>query len=560
MNQLVSSVAGLGLFLSGLHLLSEAMQSLAGRRMRRVLARFTVGPWRSAVAGTFLGGLTQSTSAAAFVCIGLLNTGTLSMSGALSLSAWASVGTSLLVFLAAIDVRVLGLYAIGLVGLAHLFNAKSHRTGAQLVSVAFALGLLLVGLGLVKEASIGLAASPWAIEFFQFTSENGLVGFLVGVIVTLLVQSSATIGILAVTLNLGGMLPFADATLLVCGASVGSGLSVALVTAHLQSQPRQLAIWQCIVKIIGTLVVLPILALQKGGIDGLRVVVSEQISVPTLIALVYLSLQVAGAIVSGLFQRKLRALLERWIPMDPARTRFAAQYIYPDAAENPETALLLAGKEQNRLVSELPPTLDPLRPDEVPQGSILANSTRHRAAGQLCTEIDEFIAEVTVHGGSAEIIARVFELHGRNESIRALQNSLHTFVEILEPYAGEGLVISMVEGLHLTLTLADELLVTGEDHAEILRQLVSDRSQLMENIRQALLEETTDDLGRRQTLFVATGIFERILWLVRQLLGVTLAETITPDGPRKFESLPDTALLSTVQALPRDGHILNSRA
>jgi phosphate:Na+ symporter len=62
----IAALAGLGFFLAGLHMLSEAVRSLAARRLRITLARFSRLPPANALAGSLLGALTQSTSASAF--------------------------------------------------------------------------------------------------------------------------------------------------------------------------------------------------------------------------------------------------------------------------------------------------------------------------------------------------------------------------------------------------------------------------------------------------------------------------------------------------------------
>ena len=72
MNETLLAMAGLGLFLAGLHMLSEVARALSGKRVRVALTRMARIPLASAAAGSFLGALTQSTSASAFICIGLL--------------------------------------------------------------------------------------------------------------------------------------------------------------------------------------------------------------------------------------------------------------------------------------------------------------------------------------------------------------------------------------------------------------------------------------------------------------------------------------------------------
>jgi len=159
MDQTTLALAGLGLFFTGLQLLAASMQPLAGGKMRLLLSKITAGPISSAATGSLLGLITQSTTAAVFVCIGLLNSGALPCNSALALIGWSSVGTSLLVFLAAVDVRLAGLYVVGLVGVAHLLNVGRQVTAKETIAFLFALGSLLLGLGMIKEVSIGLRES-----------------------------------------------------------------------------------------------------------------------------------------------------------------------------------------------------------------------------------------------------------------------------------------------------------------------------------------------------------------------------------------------------------------
>jgi len=58
-----------------------------------------------------------------------------------------------------------------------------------------------------------------------------------------------------------------------------------------------------------------------------------------------------------------------------------------------------------------------------------------------------------------------------------------------------------------------------QDNREFLVDLTADRGDLMEGIRQSLLLDSTDR-GSRQSLFVATSMFERLIWLVRQVLAL----------------------------------------
>jgi phosphate:Na+ symporter len=519
MLQTTSALAGLGLFFTGLHLLAASIQPLVGGRMRTLLTKITDGPVSSAFAGSLLGAISQSTSAAAFICIGLLNSGALPFQRVLALIGWSSVGTSLLVFLAAIDVRVAGLYVVGLVGIAHLLNANRHVLAKQIVYLLFALGVLLLGLGMVKEGSATLRESLWVREFMEFASEAGIIGFLIGVIITLIVQSSASVTILAATLHMAGVLQFQDAVYLVFGSSVGSGMSVVLATSHLNGRQRQLAIYQCLVKIAGVVVLLPFCWISPEWLRGAFPALLDSMSTITWIAVIYLLLQIAGAFVAACSQRRLMELLDWLCPSSNEEELFAPQYIYPEAAEDLETALVLAKMEQDRLVAALADYLEPVRPESERTGAPVTLKARHEAASHLAGLIKSLMEETAMHNHSDGAIERIFALQSRNEAIISLQDSLYSFAEALlatrNPESGwSGM---MVEGLHFILLILRDSLEEDSDEHETLLKLTEDRSKLMENVRNSLLTEKSGELGERQALFISTGIFERIVWMVRQM-------------------------------------------
>jgi phosphate:Na+ symporter len=70
LTQALMAFAGLGFFFAGLNMLSGVVRSFAAKQVRVALARLAKVPFSNAVAGTLLGAVTQSTSAAAYVCIG----------------------------------------------------------------------------------------------------------------------------------------------------------------------------------------------------------------------------------------------------------------------------------------------------------------------------------------------------------------------------------------------------------------------------------------------------------------------------------------------------------
>lgn len=482
--------------------------------------------------GILLGALTQSTSAAAFVCMGLLNSRAITFPAALSISAWTGVGTSVLVFLASIDLRLAALGALALVAVFYLAALHRHESGKRSAELLISIGLTLLGLAMVKETGQGLQQNAWAQEFFIFASTSWVYGFVIGLVITLVMQSSSTVSIITVALSAAGLLPLQSALVIVCGANLGSGLSIVLASSHLVGLPRQLAIWQAMIKALGSLAVLvPVLLLAALG--SLLEPDALGVSLPMAIALAYLALNVSGAALSALLQRPLIVLLQAIAPIDTERQQYAAEFLIDEAAEDPETALLLARREYARLVGLMPMALAPLRLEEEGGGPALDNEQRRRLALELAQQIESFVSlAVTSHPQNADV-GGLLLLQRYNSQLQSLIDALHRYVEELEALRDAAphevaMRASMTETLHFLLGLLSEH-ANGEGDAETMERLTRDRGDIMTRFRGQIVQQDAASNANREALFVATGLFERMVWLVRELAADS--DTLLPEAP-----------------------------
>ena len=515
------ALAGLGFFLTGLTLLADTVRSLAARRIRVALLRLSKAPLSSALMGSLLGAVTQSTSAASYVCMGLLNSNAINFPMALSISAWSGVGTSILVFLASVDLRLAALLALSLIALLHLTSLHRNDPGRRTTELLLAAGLTLLGLAMVKDAGHVMEQNQWAQEFFAFSSESWVYGFLIGLVVTLVMQSSSTVSILAVALSATGLLPVRDAIVIVCGANLGSGMSVALISSHLTGQPLQLALWQAIVKGLGSLSCLAVaLILFSGGVIDDRI--TQLLAVPTIIAITYLLINLAGAVLSNIFRTPLMRLLAAFAPVDPERQQFEPEYIIDEAAEDPAVAMLLAQREQYRLIRLLPDALGPLRGEEADNRGILGNDQRRELAVALAERISGFVSEAVERHPKDADVKGLLVLQRCNDHLGSIIEALHGYVAelgVLTSAAEHERTMSdlMTENLHFLLTLAGDQAAGEQEIGEMLKQLTEDRSEAMTRFRQQIVHRDMQSHTNREALFVATALFERMVWLIRQL-------------------------------------------
>lgn len=499
METLATLLAGLGLFFIGIKFVGENLKRLTGRRFRRLVAASTRRSWSAAAVGTVAGGLTQSSNAVTFIAVSLVAAGLAGVVQTAPLVAWANVGTAGLVLLAAVDLRLMVLFLLGLVGI----------------------GLLFLGLQLIRSAGGPLRELEWMTEFLRFAGTSDLLGLLIGLLLALVLQSSATLTVMAVTLTGLGLLSLDQTVVLVLGAGIGSGASVGLMAANLDGTARQLALYQVAVKTIGSLAVLLLFWLERDASLPLLLAAAAALveSTAMQVALIFLAVQLTGGLLSALLQAPLLRLCAGLSPPAPHEELSRPRYLYDQALDDAGTALELAEREQRELLGRLPGLLpaegeDPPWPEEA--AAIL------EASGTLSGEIDRFLAELLHRGGADDTLEWAMNLQGRNALVAGLCETLGELLGTLErledPERPLPLAGNLVEAGHtLLLTLLDA--VSGGDPLDraLLREMSGDRAELMEGIRRDLLRgEASLDQARREGLFAATSLFERLVWLVRR--------------------------------------------
>ncbi|MFM1885792.1 MAG: phosphate:Na+ symporter [Pseudomonadota bacterium] len=528
-------LAGLGLFFVGMRLVGSHLQQLASGRIRDLLARTLERPAVAPLAGFLSGALTQSTSASTFIATSLLGAGSLKPPAALSMLAAANVGTSVLVLLATVDLQAAVLYLMALTGLAFLNGWDQAERSRHAVLAVLGLALLLYGLGMLKSGVAGLRGDPWMREFIEFAGSDAPVGFVAGFILAVAVQSSSIVTVLALPLVAEGLLSFDQVLLMVYGASAGSGYAALMLSAGLEGPPRQLALCQALLRTAAAVLLSGVQLLELA--TGLPLVMAGLAAltpdVATQSGLAYLMFQCVVAVLAALAFRPLLALTAAWSQPAAAPSEARPAYLFPAAVSEPATALSLAQREYQRLVTVLPQYLDPVRPEEErdPQG--LPEVRRITGDRAVMTELEDFLGAMVRANPEMNQIEQVFELRSRALGLKALQSALAEFTGLLQQVPASerpAFVAHLVEGLHLLLGLAAEAVEDQDpETAALFATLTSERGELMDRVRRELLGGAASIAGR-ETLLSATLLFERILWMLRRLAPASAVVPGEEDG------------------------------
>lgn len=508
MQFLAALFGGLGLFFLGIRGLSGQLAALAGNRFRAEMARSTGSPWQAAGLGLLLGGVTQSSNAVTFITASMRSAELIAPRRALPLLAWANVGTAALVLLATFDLRAAALWLLGVTGFAIYFFQEGGGRWRPVLAALSSLGLMLLGLGLIKAGSAEMQDLPMVRDILTFAGAAWLPAFVIGVLVTMVAQSSSTVSILAITFQAGGLLTFDQAVATIYGASLGSGVSVWLLASGLEGTARQPVIFQAMLRAFGAFLFLLLLVLEQMLNVPLVIAAVGQVAArpATQLALVFLALQLGVALLVAPLHRPLEGWLARLAPPSAREMEARPRYLYPQALDDAPSALLLVSAEQKRLANRLPLQLDPVR--EESEGSV----AHDEASAALEGDIARFLSNLLARELSADSLRDALRLQARLGLLLALRETLGEYVAVAVALPDATVIrplSAMTEALHLLLEELREM----EDAAAAswLVDLAADRGEMMQRLRRRAAGAADENL------FLLSGLFERAVWLVRRL-------------------------------------------
>ena len=265
---LLTMIGGLCLFLFGMNVMSQALKRRAGGKLNRLLSRMTATRAAGIFSGILVTAIIQSSSATSVLVVSFVNSGLMDLKQACSVIIGANVGataTSWLLSLSGLGsgslilqllkpssfTPVLALIGIGL----YMFTKKSKQKDTGLVLLGFA--TLMYGMEIMASGVEDLSGDTTFHHFFTLF-EHPLLGCLVGIVLTMIIQSSAaSVGIVQ-ALATAGQITGAAAIPLVMGANIGTCITAILSSVGANNNARRAAAIHLLFNVIGTAVFLAI--------------------------------------------------------------------------------------------------------------------------------------------------------------------------------------------------------------------------------------------------------------------------------------------------------------
>jgi len=225
-------LGGVGLFLAGMIILTEGLRALAGGSLRKLLSRYTKSPATGALTGAFTTALIQSSSATIVTAVGFVGAGMLGFTQSLGIIFGANIGTTLTGWLVAIlGFKIkLGMLAMPLVlvGVVLRIYGRGVSKDAGWALVGFS--LLFIGIATMQQGTAAFEGILMPSMFPPDTLFGRLQLVLLGMLVTLVTQSSSAGVATAMVALASEAISFPQAAAMVIGMDVGTTFTAALAT------------------------------------------------------------------------------------------------------------------------------------------------------------------------------------------------------------------------------------------------------------------------------------------------------------------------------------------
>lgn len=484
-----------------------------------MVAKWTGNHFLTAFWGFISGAISQSSSNTVFILIGLVSSGLMQVRTALPIILWSNIGTAVLIFLVAINLKFGILILLGLSGIIFGFHKGSRRE--NLYSALFGISILLFGFQLLKTGSQPFAQMQFIQDIFTFTSGSYVLPILIGASLRLIIHSSSTVAVLIMAISHAGLIGTDQVILMIFGMGIGEAGTVALLSSGMKGISRELALF----KIIESSVVAGILILVTyieilWNIPLIKsAVVYAGANIEQQTAYTFLIAKIAPILLLSFFYNPIYRFLVKISPPTSEEDLSKTVFINENSMNDISMALLLIEKEQIRIFERLPEYINNIRVEN--SNPIIHHFLVIRKSNLvLINEIELYLKRIVNSNLSQDDTEQYVILQNRQNLLKSIDDSVFHYVQTIDDSQTsnnlENLIQASAESLHFNLITTLETTRTSEKaDIEILLNITDDKGSLMERIRKSYLNgDNLLNSDEKTVLLYVTDLFQRTVWLI----------------------------------------------
>lgn len=278
LNTIISIFAVIVLFLFSLEGFSKQVQKYGSENVKNFLGKLSRNKWSGLGSGILFTAIIQSSSAVSSIIIALVDAGSLSFAGAIPILLGTNVGTTFTAWLVAFKINNLGSILLVLGTLISALPQKIHLAGKSI----FYLGLILFSLDLISNTLEPLKNNEVFILWLSFT-KNPIIGALLGMVLTALVQSSSVVVGLVIILSHQGIIGLDAGIAILIGSNIGTTSTAFIASFKMKETAKKLAKSNFLFNLVGVLIFLPLIPILKNVITLINTDLAYQMAFAHLI-------------------------------------------------------------------------------------------------------------------------------------------------------------------------------------------------------------------------------------------------------------------------------------
>ncbi|OGO77555.1 MAG: sodium-dependent phosphate transporter [Clostridiales bacterium GWB2_37_7] len=338
---IVGLLAGLAIFLYGMKIMSDALQRSAGGRMKRLLEILTTNRFLAVMVGAAITAIIQSSSATTVMVVGLVNAGIMNLTQSIGVIMGANIGTTMTAQLIAFKFNDIIPYTLIIGAALMLFTSKKSYKLLGEFFIGF--GLLFSGMHEMSAAMKPLKDLQGFTDLMVNLQQNPMLGVLVGLGLTAIIQSSsATIGILQ-ALAFQGLIPIEAALPILFGENIGTCVTALLASIGTTVTAKRAAVMHLTFNLVGTII---FLILLKPIITLVGMTATD---VARQIANAHTFFNIANVIIQFPFALMIIKFVTKVVPGEDKHDEFELQYLDSRLLETPTVAVVQIVKEIIRM-------------------------------------------------------------------------------------------------------------------------------------------------------------------------------------------------------------------
>jgi phosphate:Na+ symporter len=518
---IIQILLGLGLYYFGRSFLLTQFRKFTSKKLRQTLTKWTNTPFKSFLCGIGLVNLTQTTMATSLLIINMVKSNALEKNKTFSVLIGTSIGAGLIIYIVSLNIFPAITFIIGISGIFYSFSENNNTK--KLMGIIFGLSIVLYGLNIIEIPSTELGNSEWVKYAFSYIKNQYFVGFLLGIVLGIIFQSTILIAILLIAIGKTGLYGLDDIAMTLYGANFGDALLTAFISFKTQGESRQLLGFQILYKLLATAIFLPLFYIELYMHVPLMIYLAKMLSqnIAFQTATIYLILNIIPGILLWLLRNQVSTILNKIWPKTLEDIYSKPQFLVGEIYKDPSVEFELIEKEQLRVLSSLSEYFDIVRNQDKSSKInelLAANIGIEKVIKADLLELSKYSQLTTEEYELLNL--SLIKVYSIEQMCKTTADMTRLFLELREKNICSKFVETATEGVHALILSLVEVMQSGSqmDIDFFNRMLSRQQSSGISKLRKAYINEdahlTESD---KMKLLTATTSCELLIFLIKDM-------------------------------------------